>query len=50
LVAKRSARKAELHVAVKLGSLLLNFVVLDVECWEVETTEWKESDFHVKLN
>jgi hypothetical protein len=43
LVAKRSALKAELHVAVKLGSLLLNVVVLDMECCEVKaTTHWKE--------
>jgi hypothetical protein len=45
---RRSVLKAELHVALTLGSLLFNFVVPDMERCDVRTTDWAESDFRVK--
>jgi len=41
LIAMQTFWKAELRVAVTHGSLLLDFVVPDMECYDVTTTDWK---------
>jgi len=43
----RSVWKDESHVAVELNSLLINFIVMDVEFFEIKQLLIKENQIHI---